>query len=126
MILAVVVDELAHAPCSVGLLALGLSLTDDEIAEEVEKVGGGCPSRNTIRLWRETFAEDPDWYPGKQSSDCKKSGRKKTITAQQEATLAKSAMALKAHGVEPTAAAVKAQAPVAHLQWVGQPAHSMW
>ena len=30
----------------------GLDLADSEIAAEVEKVGGGVPADNTIRLWR--------------------------------------------------------------------------
>jgi hypothetical protein len=92
-----------------------LDLSDEDIAADVEKVGGGQPARNTIRLWRETWEADSRWYPGKPNEDAKTNGRKKIITAQQQATLAKSAMALKEAGVEPTAAAVKARCPAAAL-----------
>jgi hypothetical protein len=77
----------------------GLSLSDPDIAEEVQTVGGGTPTSNTIRLWREKFEADPQWFPGKQTVDAEKPGRKKVITKQQEATIAKSAMAQKAKGV---------------------------
>lgn len=45
----------------------GLSLSDPDIAEEVQTVGGGTPTSNTIRLWREKFEADPQWFPGKQT-----------------------------------------------------------
>ena len=93
----------------------GLDLADWEIAAEVEKVGGGVPADNTIRLWREKFEADPQWYPGKQGQDAEKPGRKKVITKQQEATIAQSAMSLKRKGVEPTVSAVVAQCPAATL-----------
>jgi hypothetical protein len=93
----------------------GLSLSDPDIAEEVQTVGGGTPTSNTIRLWREKFEADPQWFPGKQTVDAEKPGRKKVITKQQEATIAKSAMAQKAKGVEPTAMLMKAMCPAATL-----------
>ena len=93
----------------------GLNLLDADIAEEVQTVGGGTPGKNTIRLWREKFEADPQWYPGKQSDDAEKPGRKKVITKQQEASIAKSAMAQKAKGVEPTAMLMKATCPAATL-----------
>ena len=92
-----------------------LDLTDREIAESVQKVGGGTPSDNSIRVWREKFEADPEWYPGKQLEDAEKPGRKKVITKLQEAAIAKSAMSLKRKGVEPTVAAVTAQCPAATL-----------
>jgi len=94
---------------------MGLELTDGSIAAEVEKVGGGTPNDNTIRLWREKFDADPQWYPGKQAEGAQKAGRKKVITKQQEATIAKSAMALKAQGIEATAKEIKARCPAATL-----------
>ena len=90
-----------------------LHLTDGEIASDVEKVGGGTPSDNTIRQWRERFEADPQWHPGKQAEDAATPGRKKVISKQQEATIARSAMALKSKGIEPTVAAVIAQCPTA-------------
>ena len=92
-----------------------LDLTDREVAESVQKVGGGTPCENSIRVWREKFEADPDWYPGKQAEDAEKPGRKKVITKAQEAAIAKSAMSLKRKGVEPTVAAVTAQCPAATL-----------
>ena len=61
-----------------------LDLTDREIAESVQKVGGGTPCDNSIRMWRERFEADPEWYPGKQAEDVEKPGRKKVITKLQE------------------------------------------
>jgi hypothetical protein len=78
-------------------------------------VGGGAPSRNTIRVWRERFEEDPQWHPGKEADDAETPGRKKVITKRQESVIAKSAMSLKRKGVEPTVAAVIAQCPAATL-----------
>ena len=78
-------------------------------------MGGGTPNRNAIRIWREKFAEDPQWHPGKQAEDAEKPGRKKVITKQQEAVIAKSAMSLKRKGIEPTVAAVVSQCPAATL-----------
>lgn len=92
-----------------------MELTDGNIAEEVEKVGGGRPNENSIRKWREKFEADPQWHPGKQAEDAETAGRKKIITKQQEATIAKCAMALKAKGVEPTAKEMKTRCPAATL-----------
>jgi hypothetical protein len=87
----------------------GLNLSDQSIADEVQTVGGGTPASNTIRIWRENFEADPQWFPGKQP------GRKKVITRHKEASIAKSAMAQKAKGVEPTATLMKATCPAATL-----------
>ena len=92
-----------------------LDLTDREVAESVQKVVGGTPCENSIRVWREKFEADPDRYPGKQAEDAEKPGRKKVITKAQEAAIAKSAMSLKRKGVGPTVAAVTAQCPAATL-----------
>ena len=92
-----------------------MELTDGNVADEVEKVGGGRPSDNSIRLWRERFEADPQWHPGKQAEGAETAGRKKIITKQQEATIAKCAMALKRKGVEPTAKEMKTRCPAATL-----------
>ena len=57
----------------------GLNLSDQSIADEVQTVGGGTPASNTIRIWREKFEADPQWYPGKQTGDAEKPGRKKLL-----------------------------------------------
>ena len=92
-----------------------LGLTNLAIAAKVKRIGGGCPTEECIRGWRLVFDADPDWYPGKAVPGHKTAGRKKVITAAQENAIAKVAMALKASGAEPTAAAVKARCPKACL-----------
>ena len=92
-----------------------LALSDNEIAQQVTKVGGGHPSRNAIRVLREKFAADAGWFPGKIDEGAGQPGRPKSITPQQEQALAKCAMALKRNGKEPSAPAVIASCPVASV-----------
>ena len=92
-----------------------LGLANLAIAARVERIGGGSPTEECIRRWRLVFDADPGWYPGKAVPGHKTAGRKKVTTAAQENAIAKVAMALKASGVEPTAAAVKARCPKACL-----------
>ena len=93
----------------------GVQLTDIEIAGQVRKVGGGHPNRNTIRVLREKFADDDEWYPGKVDEAAGKPGRPKSITPQQEQALAKCAMAMKEHGKEPNVPDVISNCPVASV-----------
>ena len=93
----------------------GFVVSDSEIASQVTKVGGGHPSRNSIRLLRAKFEVGAEWHPGKQDDDAGVPGRPKTITPHQEQALAKCAMNLKAHGIEPTASQVIAHCPVASI-----------
>lgn len=93
----------------------GLSLTDSEIAAQVSKVGGGHPTRNSIRVLRAKFEADVEWHPGKQDEEAGVPGRPKTITPQQQQALAKCAMTLKAKGIEPSAPQVIAHCPAASV-----------
>ena len=67
---------------------MGTFSYDSEIAQEVCKVGGGHPSKQAIRVLREKFEADPDWYPGKVSDDAGQPGRPQMITPTQESALA--------------------------------------
>ena len=58
----------------------GLNLSDPDVAAEVTKVGGGHPGNDCIRLWRNTFEADPEWYPGTVRADAKPPGRPKVAT----------------------------------------------
>ena len=51
-----------------------------------------CLMIRALRMWREKFDEDPDWYPGKTSEEAETPGRKKVITKAQENAIARSAM----------------------------------
>ena len=82
------------------------------IAGKVEKIGGGSPSREAIRQLCEKMEEDPEWFPGKRAS---MGGRPRSVSAQNEAVIARSAVALKKAGIEPTFALVAAQCPNASL-----------
>ena len=90
-----------------------LNLTDPEIAEEVFMIGGGHPSRESIRKLRDKFASDPQWYPGKEQGGASAAGRPKVISGSQQHAIAKCAMHLKAKGLEPSVSSVMARCPKA-------------
>ena len=92
-----------------------VKMSNDDIAAMVTKVGGGHPSQQAIASWRKTFDDDPDWYPGKQNEEAQQRGPKRKFTVQKQMAVAKSAMALKAAGEEPTVDAVRARCPTASI-----------
>ena len=94
---------------------LGVPYTDPELALEVSKVCGGHPTKEAIRLLRNKFEEDADWYPGKASMDSQQPGRPKVMTPAQENAIAPSAMAMKVRGMEPSVGMVIAHCPKATL-----------
>ena len=102
---------------------LEIKLSSNQMAAKLEKIGGGRPSSQCVEAWRHIFDSDADWYPGKAyrpsvpspSGPSWRGGRPKVMTQQQEAAIAKSAMSLKARGIEPTARNIAAQCPKATL-----------
>lgn len=92
-----------------------LWLTDDEIASMVTKVGGGIPNRKAIAKWRHVFAEDPNWYPGKTLEEGQKPGPKRLLTEQMANAIAKSQMARKAAGLEPSVPDARTSCPKATI-----------
>ena len=83
------------------------------MAKKVRKVGGGHPTAQAIGQFYVKLDGDPDWFPGKRCGSM--GGRPKALSAAQRGSIARSAMALKARGQEPTAASVIAQCPRASL-----------
>ena len=90
-------------------IKLDLDLSHTDIAAEVEVVGGGNPTQGTIGKLRAKFDADPSWYPGKERHNAKKRGRKPEFTPSKRRAVARTAMAIKENGVEPTVAAVVAR-----------------
>jgi len=70
------------------------------IAGKVKKIGGGNPTRSAMRQFFEKLDEDPDWYPGKNLQET--FGPPSVITPRNQAIVARSAMAMKERGEEPT------------------------
>ena len=91
----------------------GLELSDGDIAAGVTKVGGGHPTKQSIAQIRLAIAEDPLWYPGKIKDGAKKRGPKPKLTEAKKLRIARSAMALKRAGVEPSVAGVVEKCPEA-------------
>ena len=88
-------------------------MSDAEIAAEVTKVGGGHPSKQSIAQHRAAIVEDPLWYPGKVKEGAKKRGPKPQLTEAKKLRIARSAMALKDAGVEPSVAGAVEKGPEA-------------
>jgi hypothetical protein len=84
-----------------------------KIAEKITVVGGGHPSKNAVRELLEKVDADTKWYPGK--SYQQSFGPAPALSGANRANIAKSAMALKASGSEPTYRLVVAQCPRAAL-----------
>ena len=76
------------------------------VAERVTKVGGGHPGRDAIRQFFLKVDSDVEWYPGKTTQE--QHGPASVITPTKQAAVARSAMAMKDRGVEPTYANVVA------------------
>ena len=85
------------------------------IAARLKKVGGGCPS---VQSLHELFAKidaDAEWFPGKDTG--KKRGPKVLLTEAKRRCIARSAMAAKeARGNEPSVSAVIKTCPAATLK----------
>ena len=69
------------------------------VANRVEKVGGGNPSRQFLHEFFATVDADPDWLPGKHSGA--KRGPEPSLTKGKRRCLAALAMAAKREGQEP-------------------------
>ena len=84
------------------------------IAERLEKVGGGKPSKQAVGQLFALVDTDKEWYPGKHSGA--KRGRKQLLTPAKRRCIAHSAMAAKrGHGEEPCVAAVVHACPLAMM-----------
>ena len=90
-------------------------LLPSEIAASLTKVGGGPPTKQAIALLRRQIAADALWYPGKVALTAKKPGPKPLLTEAKKLLNARSAMALKEGGEEPSVAAVIQRCPKATL-----------
>ena len=76
------------------------------------------PSREAISQLLNRMEEDEDWFPGKVCG----SGRPTQIPEANKASMARSAMAMKERGIEPTYALVIAQCPNATMNpMTGEP-----
>ena len=81
------------------------------IAGKVEKVGGGHPGGDAIMKFFQRVDEDPRWFPGKSAQQ--RRGPASAITPTNQAVVARSAMAMKERGQEPTYASLVAACPQA-------------
>ena len=78
------------------------------------------PSDTAVRKLLKKMEDDEDWFPGKVYGSL--GGRPAQIPDTNKAAMARSAMALKSRGIEPTYALVIAQCPNASINPVtGQP-----
>ena len=68
-----------------------------------------------MRIWRDKFAADPHWYPGKVDEEAEAPGRKKVITSQQERAIASSMMSAKEKGLVPSVSLAIVRCPKATL-----------
>ena len=92
---------------------MDVPMTYSDIAGKVTKVGGGHLSKQAISDLAAAVAADAVWYPGKVTEHAAKRGPKPLFSAAKKLQVAKSAMALKRRGLEPTVAAVQLQTPAA-------------
>ena len=83
------------------------------ISKRVIKGGGGNPTVEAVRLLFEKISRDPGWFPGKLYGP--PGGRPSALSEQKKAAIARSAMALKKNGLEPTFGLVVAQCPNATI-----------
>ena len=90
-----------------------LDLEHTEIAEAVDKVGGGKPTAMAICHLRSLFEADREWYPGKGTVVGKRPGPKPTFTKRKKQCVARCAMAMARREEEVTVEAVQARCPVA-------------
>ena len=85
---------------------LSFPLSQDTIASQVQKIGGGCPNQSAISKLQKAFRDDADWYPGKNIDEKEHGHQPKVFTGQMQQACANAAMALKREGYEPTVEAV--------------------
>ena len=83
------------------------------IASQVTKIGGGCPSKEAIRMLLEKIDADRDWFPGK--SYQQSHGPPRAINGTNRSIVANSMMVAKADGIEPTYSVALARCPNATL-----------
>lgn len=81
-----------------------------KISTKLTKVGGGNPTREAVRALLGKMDEDPHWYPGKRYGK-KRPGPAPALNPTKRQCVAKSAMALKKRGGEPTFALVVGACP---------------
>ena len=79
------------------------------ICSKVKKVGGGHPSTSAMSQFFEKIDDDADWFPGKVTREAY--GPEKLLTGAKRAAIARSAMAMKESGMEPTYSRVIAACP---------------
>ena len=83
------------------------------VSSKLEKVGGGHPTTAAIKQLFDKMDGDDEWYPGKLYGN--PASRHCALPPLHQAAIARSAMALKESGAEPTYALVVAQCPTATL-----------
>jgi hypothetical protein len=83
------------------------------VCARVTKVGGGNPSPTAVNGFFDRVDEDADWFPGKHNQE--KRGPKPILYGAKRQAVAKSAMATKARGHEPTYVRAVADCPAATL-----------
>jgi hypothetical protein len=81
------------------------------VAGKLKKVGGGQPTRQSVRELFEKMDEDTEWFPGKSTQE--DFGPAKHLVGAVRATVARSAMTMKKAGVEPTYVNILAACPKA-------------
>ena len=79
------------------------------VASKIVKKGGGHPTDAAVRKLFEKMDGDADWYPGKTYGSA--GGRPCAISGTNKAVIARSIMALKESGAEPTYGLAIAQCP---------------
>ena len=79
------------------------------IAGKVRKQGGGNPTHSAMSQFFAKVDADPQWFPGKSLQE--QFGPPSVITPRNQAIVARSAMAMKARGEEPTYSALVANNP---------------
>lgn len=81
------------------------------IAGKIKKIGGGHPGRAAVLKFFDKVDADPKWFPGKSTQT--QFGPSSVITPTNQAIVARSAMAMKERGEEPTYASIVANNPKA-------------
>ena len=79
------------------------------IAGKIKKIGGGHPGCAAVKKFFDKVDADPKWYPGKKTQA--QFGPASVISPTNQAIVARSAMAMKERGEEPTYASIVANNP---------------
>ena len=92
------------------------------IASQLQKAGphGGQPSHGAMTEFFAKLDADPEWFPGKSRQE--QFGPKPVMTAQKKQSVARSAMALKRKGIEPTYKRIIAFCPQGDAEPCNEPA----